>query len=310
MYTKFLTKKNNALTDGNIPDRQVLTNKLVNVLNKLYEDNGVKFEISFPDLIRSLGMTSNSGKNRERVKEAIKILQYPIEVRNFNYKGKGIKWLSVSFLSAYIESGYSDIIKFKLDDMLIEALKQKEQYTIIDLDISNKFRTKYGIVIWEMYLRYKNQNRSEVGGRWTFQTFSLEDLNRKFGTNFKHNSKMLEGVERGLKEVKKITDKDIYVQLQKETNKIGFFWEKEKPTPKHLKSEKDFIAYIREKYMPNPQKDIYPTIHTNDDGEQIKVTNKGLLYGRKDEQTIAYNAKTSQKIWTHFYKMAKEGREF
>jgi len=311
MNLPILIKKNNALVDGNIPDRKVLANKLVNVLYKNYEEQGEEFTISIPDLLRSLNMASDSGNNRQKIKEAIKFLQYPIELRNFEYNGKGIEWLSAPFLSrAKIEKKNSTIIHFKLDSELIAGLKQKEQYTIIDLDISNKFRTKYGIVIWEMYLRYKNQNRSGVPENWTYQTFSLEDLNKKFGTNFKHNSKMLEGVERGLKEIKKITNKDIQVNFQKDIKKFGFFWEKEKQIPKHLKSEKNFIAYIREKYIANPQEDTFPTIHTNDDGEEIKVTNKGLLYGRKDEQSIAYNAKTSQKIWKQLYKMAKDGREF
>jgi len=311
MNLPILIKKNNALVDGNLPDRKVLSNKLVNVLYKKYEEEGREFSISIPDLLRSLNMVSDSGNNRKKIKEAIKFLQYPIELRNFEYNGKGIEWLSAPFLSrAKIEKNHSTIIHFKLDDELIAGLKQKEQYTVIDIDISNKFRTKYGIVIWEMYLRYKNQNRSEVPENWTYQTFSLEALNKKFGTNFKHNSKMLEGINRGLKEIKKITDKDIQVNFQKEIKKFGFFWEKEKQKPKHLKSKKAFISYIREKYVANTQENIYPTIHTNNDGEEIKVSNAGLLYGRKDKQTINYNAKTSQTIWDQLYKMAKNGREF
>jgi len=311
MYIELITKKNNALTDGNLPDRKVLTQKLLNVLNKKYEDEGTIFKIAINELAMMLEMTVNSGKTKLMIYESLMILQQPIQLRNFDYKGTGIKWISAPFLSeATVFTDDKNFVNIQLNEKIIEGLKQKEQYTLIDLKISNKFKTKYGIVIWEMYLRYKNQNRSGVPENWTYQTFTLEELNKKFGTKYKYNSDMTKCINRGLKEIKKITNKDIQVNFQKDIKKFGFFWEKEKQIPKYLKSEKNFIAYIRERYIANPQEDTFPTIHTNDDGEQIKVTNKGLLYGRKDEQTIAYNAKTSQKIWKQLYKMAKDGREF
>ena len=306
-----LIKKNNALVDGNLPDRKVLSNKLVNVLYSSYEKKGSEFSITIPDLLRSLDMTSDSGNNRKKIKETIKFLQYPIELRNFEYNGKGIEWLSAPFLSrAKIEKGNSTLIHFKLDDELIAGLKQKEQYTVIDIDISNKFRTKYGIVIWEMYLRYKNQSRTGVPEHWTYQAFSLDDLNKKFATKYKHNSQMQRSVERGLKEIKKITEKDITITFDKKQNKFIFWWEREKQIPKHLKSEKNFIAYIREKYIANVQKGIYPTIHKNDDGEEIKVNFKGEIYIKTEKETRDIDHKTSQKIWKQLYKMAKDGREF
>jgi len=303
-------KKSNVVTDGHIPDRAVLTEKVLNVVYENFQKEGQTFRITFAELFKQLNI-SNQTENKRRIKDSLTILSQALELKNFTHRnGRKVEWYVGSFMKATIFEDTRDYIDIKIDEDTLYAIEQLKQYTMIDINISNKFRTKYGITIWQMYLRYKNQNRSEVPKNWTYQTFSLEELNKKFGTNFKHNSKMLEGINRGLKEIKKITDKDIYVQIQKETNKIGFFWEKGKQIPEHLKSEKAFIAYIREKYMPNPQKDFYPTIHTNDDGEEIKVANTGLLYGRKDEQTINYNAKISQKIWTHFYKMAKEGREF
>jgi len=303
-------KKSNVVTDGIVPDRAVLTEKVLNVIYEKFQNEGKRFTITFAELYKLLNLKNHS-ENKKRLKDSLRILSQSLELKNFTHRnGRKVEWFVGSFMKATIFEDTRDFIDFVIDEDTLFAIEQLKQYTVIDINLSNKFKTKYGITIWQMYLRYKNQNRSGVDKKWTYQTFTLEDLNKKFGTNYKHNSQMQRSIERGLKEIKKITDKDIYVQLQKETNKIGFFWEKGKQIPEHLKSEKAFIAYIREKYMPNPQKDFYPTIHTNDDGEEIKVSNKGLLYGRKDEQTIAYNAKTSQKIWTHFYKMAKEGRKF
>lgn len=300
MSVSFLIKKNNALTDGNIPDRKVLANKLVNVLYKNYEEKGVRFDISFPDLIRSLGMKSNSGQNRNRVKEAIKLLQYPIEVRNFTYKGKGIKWLSVSFMSAYIENGYTDTIKIKLDDMLIEALKQKEQYTIIDLSISNKFKTKYGIVIWEMYLRYKNQKRD--GENWTYQSFTLDELNRKFATKYKHSSQMQRSMERGLKEIKKITDKDITVHYIKQEKKFYFYWKREVKLSNHLKDLRTFINYIRKNFIKKP---LYEFIK-DDKPVCYCVSEKGKIYDKYQYEDFTKDE--AMAIWQMLYEKAKKGK--
>lgn len=301
MSVSFLIKKNNALTDGNIPDRKVLANKLVNVLYKNYEEKGVEFTVTIPDLLRSLNLAVDSGNNRQKIKETIKLLQYPIELRNFNYKGDKISWISAPFLSrASMKVENSTIIHFKLDDMLIEALKQKEQYTIIDLNISNKFKTKYGIVIWEMYLRYKNQKRQD-NEQWTYQSFSLEDLNRKFATKHKYTSKMLEGINRGLKEIKKITDKDITVHYIKQEKKFYFYWEREVKLSNHLKDLRTFINYIRKNFIKKP---LYEFIK---DGKQICycVSEKGKIYDKYQYEDFTKDE--AMAIWEMLYDKAKKG---
>ena len=250
MDLSLLIHKNNALTDGNIPDRKVIANKLVNALYFKYEKEGASFKIAINDLAKLLGMTSNSGKTKDMITDGLKILQQPIELRNFEYKGRGVKWMSAPFLSrATIYTDDKNYIEIKLDDMLIEALKQKKHYTTIDLSVSNKFKTKYGLVIYEMYLRYKNAKREEVPLEATYQMFSLEDLNGKFGTTHKFISKMLEGIERGLKEIDDITGIKIAVKWQKDFNKFGFFWKREKETQRYLTDELAFIKYIRTQYF-------------------------------------------------------------
>ena len=245
-----LIHKNNALTDGNIPDRKVIANKLVNALYFKYEKEGANFKIAINDLANLLGMTSNSGKTKDMITDGLKILQQPIELRNFEYKGRGIKWYSSPFLQeAKIYTDDKNYIEIKLSDTLIEGLKQKKHYTTIDLSVSNKFKTKYGIVIYEMYLRYKNAKREEVPLEATYQLFSLDELNSKFGTKFIHISKMMEGVNRGLIEVEKITGTKITVEWQKNFDKLGFFWKREKETQRFMTDELAFIKYIRTQYF-------------------------------------------------------------
>ena len=250
MDLSLLVHKNNALTDGNIPDRKVIANKLVNALYYKYEKEGAIFKIAINDLAKLLGMTSNSGKTKDMITDGLKILQQPIELRNFEYKGRGIKWYSSPFLQeAKIYTDDKNYIEIQLSDKLLQGLKQKKHYTTIDLSVSNKFKTKYGLVIYEMYLRYKNAKREEVPLEATYQMFSLEDLNGKFGTTHKFISKMLEGIERGLKEIDDITGIKIAVKWQKDFNKFGFFWKREKETQRYLTDELAFIKYIRTQYF-------------------------------------------------------------
>ena len=250
MDLSLLVHKNNALTDGNIPDRKVIANKLVNALYYKYEQEGANFKIAINDLANLLGMSSNSGKTKQMITDGLKILQQPIELRNFEYNGRGIKWLSAPFLSeATIYTDDKSYIEIKLSDKLLQGLKQKKHYTTIDLSVSNQFKTKYGIVIYEMYLRYKNAKREEVPLEATYQMFSLEDLNSKFGTNYKYISQMERSINRGLIEVEKITGTKITVKWQENFDKFGFFWKREKETERFMVDELAFIKYIRTQYF-------------------------------------------------------------
>jgi hypothetical protein len=195
-------------------------------------------------------MTSNSGKTKDMITDGLKILQQPIELRNFEYKGRGIKWFSSPFLQeAKIYTDDKNYIEIKLSDTLIEGLKQKKHFTTIDLATSNKFKTKYGIVIYEIYLRYKNAKRDEIPLELTYQDFSLDELNKKFGTTHKFISKMLEGIERGLKEIENITSVKITVNWIENIKEFRFVWEREKETERFMTDELAFIKYIRTQYF-------------------------------------------------------------
>lgn len=295
-------KKNNALTDGNIPDRKVMANKLLNALYFKYEQEGDTFRIAINDLAELLGRNRNCGKTKQMISDGLKILQQPIEIRNFEYQGKGVKWHSSSFLQqATIYTEDKNYIDVKLSGMLIEALKQKEHYTVIDLEISNKFKTKYGLVIWEMYLRYKNQQRDKVPNEITYQMFSIDELNKKFGASFKYTSKMLEGIERGLKEIERITDVKIAVKYKKDLKKFGFFWKKDKESITFETDEKSFIKHIRNQHINELLLEIYKYKTDGFEGKiALACSEKGRLYDMY--QQIQLNAAQSNQLWNYLFK--------
>ena len=301
MYIELITKKNNALTDGSIPDRKVLTQKLLNVLNKEYETNGTNFKVAINDLATKLNMTVNSGKTKQMIYQSLTILQQPIQLRNFDYKGRGIKWISAPFLSeATIFHDDKNYVTIQLNDKIIEGLKQKNGYTVIDLNISNKFKTKYGIVIWEMYLRYKNQKRDDE--QWTYQSFTIDELNRKFATRYKYNSDILKCINRGLKEIKKITDKDITVHYIKQEKKFYFYWEREVKLSNHLKDLRTFINYIRKNFIKKP---LYEFIK-DDKPVCYCVSEKGKIYDKYQYEDFTKDE--AMAIWQMLYEKAKKGK--
>ena len=250
MIINQIIHKNNILTDGKLPDSAVLTQKLVNVLYFNYETQGAEFTIHLKDLCKQLDI-SNQTRNHLRVKDSLRILKQPIELRNFNDKqGRKLKWYLGSFLDkAKVFEDTMDYVTIRLDEDLIEGMKQHKHYTRIDIETSNKFKTKYGIVIWEIYLRYKNAKRDGVPTEVTYQDFSLDELNGKFGTDYKYISQMERSIKRGLQEIQKITDKDIAVNWMDTDKKFRFMWEREKETERFMTDELAFIKYIRTQYF-------------------------------------------------------------
>ena len=250
MIINQIINKNNILTDSKLPDSAVLTQKLVNVLYSNYETQGAEFTIHIKDLCNQLDI-SNQTRNHLRIKDSLRILKQPIELRNFNdKKGRKLKWYLGSFLDkAKLFEDSMDYVTIRLDEDLIEGMKQHQQYTKIDIETSNKFKTKYGIVIWEMYLRYKNAKREEAPEDLTYQMFSLDELNGKFGTNYKYNSQMERSINRGLKEIENITSVKITVNWIENIKEFRFVWEREKETERFMTDELAFIKYIRTQYF-------------------------------------------------------------
>ncbi len=98
-------------------------------------------------------------------------------------------------------------------------------------------------------MRYKNAPRDEVPIQLTYQDFSLDELNEKFGTNYKFISQMQRSIERGLKEIENITSVKITVNWIENIKEFRFIWEREKQTRKFMTDELAFIKYIRTQYF-------------------------------------------------------------
>lgn len=232
--TEDITKKinkHNTLTDGYIPDtgKAVLPDKLLNCLYWKFQDKGTEFMMSMLEIRTMLGLKSI--KDDYRIWEAIKILQKPLQIRDFTFNGKGIKRISAPFLSEVVEwKDNKKYLNFRVNEIIIEALKQKVGYTPIELHICNQFKTKYGLKLYEMYLRYYSLPNKEGKGVGKI-TKDMEELNNIFGTTYKAPSDMKRGLDRGIKEIDKITEELISCFYHKPERVFIFGWHQQEKYP-------------------------------------------------------------------------------
>ncbi|BDY14030.1 replication initiation protein [Hydrogenimonas cancrithermarum] len=227
-----IVKKHNALTDGHIPKppKQVLPDRLLNALYWKFENEGETYKITMAELRDLLGLKSS--KDDHRIIEAISTLQAPIFLRNFEYKGREIEWMSAPFLSDATK--YKDgqnVVEITINPKVVAALKQKYGYTPLEIDICNRFRTKYGLKLYEMFRRYETLPNHEERGVGTVAK-SLDELNKMFGTKYKTPSEMKRGIDRGLKEIEKHAGVLVTAFWDRFKKKFVFSWAQEDEYPK------------------------------------------------------------------------------
>jgi len=224
--------KHNTLTDGYIPNtgKAILPDKLLNCLYWKFQDDGSNFVMSMLEIRYMLGLKSI--KDDYRIWDSIKILQKPLQIRDFTFNGKGIKRISAPFLSEVIEwKDNRKYLNFKVNEIILEALKQKAGYTPIEIDICNQFKTKYGLKLYEMYLRYYSLPNREGKGVGKISK-DMDELNKIFGTTYKSPSDMKRGLNRGINEIEKITKETINCFYNKIEKKFIFTWHQKEKYPK------------------------------------------------------------------------------
>ncbi|MRJ01830.1 MAG: hypothetical protein C6I05_00095 [Epsilonproteobacteria bacterium] len=224
-------RKHNSLTDGSTPQktaRQVLPDRLINALYYKYEREGAVFELSLGELKYLLGLEGE--RDNERIYKAIAVLQHPIQIRDFRHGDREVVWMSAPFLARAIRyRDHSNQIEFTIDPIIIEALHQKAGYTPLDLNVCNRFKTKYGLKLYEIYRRYytlPHRERYIESRRVGVIKKGLKELNILFGTHFKYPSQMLRAIERGVKEVRRVTGVFIHCFYARSEKLFVFSWER------------------------------------------------------------------------------------
>lgn len=246
-------KKHNSLTDGSVSKatRQVLPDRLLNALYYKYEREGPTFRLSIRELKGLLGLEKE--RDNERIYQAISILQHPIQIRNFHYEKDMVAWISAPFLARAIQyKNQLNFVEFTIDPIVLEALRQKAGYTPLDLRVCNRFKTKYGLKLYEMYRRYYSLPHKEACIKNRAAGIVKKDLtklNILFGSNFTYPSQMLRAIKRGLEEIYQITQVSIHCFYTKKEKLFIFSWEREidlhYPSPTCIIPTKQVNSFIK-----------------------------------------------------------------
>lgn len=222
-------RKNNAVTDAKNGELSLGAMKSLDVILQIYHDSQesqIQVELSY--LRKKLGLKKNNDYV-DRIKTYLAELKLPFELRDFKdiNSGRKVDWALTSFINdvtSYKDSQH--LIDINISDNFIKYMVEKAGYTNIDLSLSKKFKTKYGYKIYEMYLRYYSIP-NKVDSKFGTIKKDMSEMNFKFGTKHKHASKMLEGINRGIQEIQKLTGEEIYCEFVKVEKRFVFGWSRE-----------------------------------------------------------------------------------
>lgn len=217
-----ILRKNNAVTDCKNGELSLNAMRCLDVILHVYQSSQkTKNHIDIVYLRKKLGFQNNNDYV-ERIKHCLMELKLPFEVRDFNDKfGKKVEWGITSFLNdinLYKDTQHK--VEINISENFLSYMVEKAGYTSINLEEIILFKTKYGYKLYEMYLRYYRIGIIQK---------TMTELNEKFGTKFDENqpSRMLDGINRGLKEIKKVMNIDIHCTFDKFEKKFTFIWEVE-----------------------------------------------------------------------------------
>jgi hypothetical protein len=224
-------KKHNALTDAKTGKLSLRSDKLINALYLLHIREGESFKVSVTELRDLLEL--KSGKYGTDIDSRLKeIRDHSIEFKNVKLSSGDYSYYVDSFIHHFgIERGARNFYEIEISGKFIEAFKQKMGYTPLDLEVCNKFKTKYGLKIYEMYKRYYSLPNHEGKGVGKIAK-SIDDLNQIFGSSYKTPSEMKRGIDRGVKEIEKITGEMISCFYHKAEKKFIFGWHQKEKYPK------------------------------------------------------------------------------
>ena len=272
--------------------------KLLNAIYWTWQKRGFGNEIMTLPIHDLMSLIDFNSNDDEYFYECLDELSVSQKWRNFQHKGREVKYHSGSFLSFTIWKDNRNYIDVSINPIIISALKERAGFTPLEIEQANRFRTKYGYKLWQMYKRYKtlpNHHDSKLGNI----TKTLDEVNAYFNMSYKTLSEAERPLKRAINEVKKITGEEIFLTKVKNLKSFSFSWEKE---AHYLSSERAFINYMRKNFVNRT------VIETNDkhNGNQliISISEDGKIYDKLGKD---FTAKRSKEMWSSLYKLAKDG---
>jgi len=297
--SNIVIKKHNSLTDAKTGHLSLGAEKILNILYHLWREKEENFfSIELSHLRKLLNMSSED--YIKRITSYLEELTVQISIRDFEYKGEKLKYHRSAFIKEMnrLESS-KHIIHIEISDVIVTALEKRVGFTPLDIDICNKFRTKYGYRIYQIYKRYETLPNTKFNDL-SYRSYTIDELNEKFGTEFKTKSEMLRSINRGINEVKKNTDVEILVKWYDDSKKFYLSWNKPLASTEEpydwRNNKKMFLEHIRKNYI-NQDFGLFKF-----GGQEclISVNPSGKIYDKYKIQT--FNSSQSNKIWDFFFR--------
>ena len=199
--------------------RKLVNALLYNAYYDLPETN--TFSIKTMDLCRLIGFNSRDLKN---LKKSLKgLLATVIEWNIIDADSKDQeRWVATTMLSsAEIYRGWCT---YSYSDLIRELLYQPEMYGNINIELMRKFRSNYGLALYENCIRFQNIKQTSWFSMQTFRyLMGVDDGKYK---EFKDLKKRVISV--GVKEVNELSPINITPEINKGKNEIRFLISRDK----------------------------------------------------------------------------------
>lgn len=178
------------------------------------DDDFKLYSFTIPEFCRVCGITVESGKNYQDVKNAIKeIADKSLWIRLQNGKSTLVRWIE----KPYIDDK-SGVIDIRLDaDMKPYLLQLKENFTEYEIIYTLHFKSKYSIRLYELCKSIHYNDLEEYHRR-----YSIEELRQLLGaesyTVFKDFRRRV--LEPAIDEINEYSDKEVNYQTITQGRKV------------------------------------------------------------------------------------------
>lgn len=212
----------------------------------------------------------------------------------------------------------SSIVTFEihrhLKPYLLELKNKFLQYNIANILV---LKSAYVIRLYELCkdhfmeeTRYKNKNSVAFD-------MKIDRLRELFNIpdSYQYSSHIKKHIlNKAVKQLKEKTDIQISYTEQKIGRKVDRIIitvkENNKGSNDYLSSKRAFVAWVREKYKPNVEREIYPTIFETNQG-RIRVDANRKIYlsdNSKNGNATEYDHDQANKLWSWLYEEVKSGK--
>jgi hypothetical protein len=198
----------------------LVDHRLLNILYKSAYDtdlcNGDYYYVRSTDISLFLG---RKDVRKQEIKESlenlrIKGIQWNIfeQDKSNSYEGNWKSAGGTGFIASWYYDDSNSVIRFSLSPEIKSLLSEPNIYAYIDIRIQKKLRSKYEIILYELFLEELHRNKQDtIISRW----YTVDDIKRIFNipdTMFKENKAFIRDCIS--KPIKGINESNVGIQVE------------------------------------------------------------------------------------------------